>query len=277
MLGTTARALPGSRSVSPGSDLTTVIDRVFAILDSCAESRRTMSLADLARATGLPKSTLHRLCGKLVGIGALEARADGYRVGPMLFSLGALNPAVQRLRTQSMPSLYRMSADTGLTATLGVFQDDQVLMLDEVFRVERAVARMVGALLPLHATALGKALLAVEPPARRRALLGPGPLRRFTRNTITDVGRLLQEVEIIEATGVAIAQEELRPGLVAVASPIISDGRVQGAIALSGVPRATDARSYGGPVKHAAATTAAALMRPVIRDASHEFAEIVEL
>lgn len=53
-------------------DSNAVIDRVFAILETCAESRRTISLADLARLTDLPKSTLHRICWKLESLGALE-------------------------------------------------------------------------------------------------------------------------------------------------------------------------------------------------------------
>jgi IclR family transcriptional regulator, acetate operon repressor len=268
--------LPEGPGMSPGSDLKTVIDRVFAILGNCAESRRTMSLADLARSTGLPKSTLHRLCGRLVAIGALEPRVDGYRIGRLLFSLGALNPAVLSLRTHSMPALARMSADTGLSANLAVLHADKVLFLDEVFRLERAVPRFVGTLLPLHATALGKALLSVEPPFQRKALLGPGPLQRFTRKTTTDVDRLLQEVELAKGAGVATSFEELRPGLFAVAAPIVVDGVGQGVVALSGMPRARDVKSYRGIVAQAAAMTAETLKRPVIRDASRDFAEPVE-
>lgn len=268
--------LPMSRSIGSGSDLNTVIDRVFAILGNCAESRRTMSLADLARSTGLPKSTLHRLCGRLVEIGALEARVDGYRIGRMLFTLGALNPAVLRLRTHCMPSLARMSAETGLSANLGILHDDKVLFLDEVFRVERAVPRFVGALLPLHATALGKALLSAESPFRRRALLGPDSLRRFTRSTITDVDKLMHDLDLAEASGIATSYEELRPGLFAVASPIVLDGVAQGVVALSGMTRARDVKSYRGVIAQAAAQTAEALQRPVIRDASLDFAELVD-
>lgn len=268
--------VPVNRGVGSGSDLNTVIDRVFAILGDCAESRRTMSLADLARSTGLPKSTLHRLCGRLVAIGALEARVDGYRIGRMLFSLGALNPAVLRLRTHCMPSLARMSAETGLSANLGILHGDKVLFLDEVFRLERAVPRFVGTLLPLHATALGKALLSVELPFQQRALLGPGPLRRFTRSTITDVDKLLHELDLAKASGIATSYEELRPGLFAAAAPIVLDGVGQGVVALSGMARARDVRSYRGVIAQAAAQTAEALRRPVIRDASLDFAELVE-
>lgn len=260
----------------PKPESPTVIDRVFSILDTCANSRRTLSLADLARETGLPKSTLHRLCRKLATIGALEHRPDGFRIGPRLFSLGALNPVMQRLRTQSMPSLYRMSAETGLITNLAVLVGDQALLIDEVFPDERPVPRMVGGLLPVHASALGKALLAWEPIVRQRELLGSGELERYTRHTVTDRAKLLPQLEKIKETGVSFSLEEMRLGFAGVAAPIVLDGKAEGALALIGIPRAADTKSYAGIVKRAAASTAAALRNPVIRDPRAGFAEIVE-
>jgi len=260
----------------PEPESTAVIDRVFAILQVCADSRRTLSLADLTRETGLPKSTLHRLCRKLASIGALEKRSDGFRIGPRLFSLGALNPAMQRIRTHSMPSLYRLSVETHLISNLAVLQGDRALLIDEVFPDERPVPRLVGSLLPLHATALGKALLSAEPPDRRRELLGTGRLERFTRHTIIEHSKLLDQLEMIERAGVAFSLEESRLGFGGVAAPVIVDGKAEGAIALVGITRSSDAESYAGIVKRAAAVTAKALRNPVIRDARAGFAEIVE-
>lgn len=243
-----------------------MIDRAFAVLQTCAESRRTVSLADLVRLTGLPKTTLHRLCWKLEEVGALEHHGDGFRIGPRLFALGAINPTVQRLRTQTMPFLYGMSDETGLVANLAIMQDERVLLIDEVFADERPVPRMVGALMPLHATALGKALLAGEPAARRRALLGEGPLERYTRHTIVEPEQLLEQIAIAAQTGVAYSREEWRLGLAGVAAPIISGGRASGALALVGIKRAADVTRFTDSVIRAAEGAAAALRNPVIRD-----------
>jgi len=269
---TTARYNPSM----PQPESAAVIDRVFAILETCSNSRRTLSLADLVRATGLPKSTLHRLCGKLASIGALEQRADGFRVGPKLFALGALNPSMLRLRTQSMPALYRLSVDTGLIGNLAVLLGDKALLIDEIFPDERPIPRLVGAGLPLHATALGKALLACEPPERRVELLGTGPLQAYTRHTIVDRRRLLDQVEAIAATGIAFSMEESRLGLVGVAAPIIVDGKAEGALALVGIPRASEAKSYADMVHRAAAATAVALRNPVIRDARADISGVID-
>lgn len=250
-----------------------MIDRVFAILESCAESRRTVSLADLARLTDLPKSTLHRICWKLVSLEALEHHEDGFRIGPKLFALGAINPMVQRLRTQSMPFLYGMSAETGLVANLAVLQGNRALLIDEVFADERPLPRMVGAMLPLHATALGKALLAVEPAERRQMLVEAEPLQPYTRRTIVRPAALLDQLATVEASGIAYSREEWWPGFAGVAAPIVAEGKAVGALALVGIPRAADVTRYAVNVRKAVTGTAAALKHPVIRDSQSAVGE----
>ena len=247
-------------------DSVAVIDRAFAVLETCAESRRTVSLADLTRLTGLPKTTLHRLCWKLEELGALEHFGDGFRIGPRLFALGAMNPTVQRLRTQAMPFLYGLSEETHLVSNLAIMEDERVLLIDEVFADERPVPRMVGALLPLHATALGKALLAAEPVARRKTLLGPGPLEPYTRHTIIQPEKLLAQLAVAAKSGVAYSREEWRLGFAGVAAPILSGGRAAGAVALVGISRAADVTRFADPVARAANGVARALHNPVIRD-----------
>jgi DNA-binding IclR family transcriptional regulator len=243
-----------------------VIDRAFTVLEACAASRRTVSLADLVRLTGLPKTTLHRLCWKLEALGALEQHQDGFRIGPKLFAFGAMNPTVQRLRTASMPFLYDLSASTGHISNLAVMQGGQALLIDEVFAAEKPVPRMVGALLPLHATALGKVLLAAQPVPVRRALVGTDLLPAFTRHTIIRPNILLDHLEVIAHTGLAYSREEWRLGFAGVAASVPADGRRTAALALVGIPRATDLERYGQAVRSAADELALALRRPVIRD-----------
>jgi DNA-binding IclR family transcriptional regulator len=243
------------------------VDRVFAVLESCAASRRTVSLADLAQMTGLPKSTLHRLCWKLDSLGALEHYQDGFRIGPKLFALGAMNPTVQRLRTASMPFLYELSSETGHVSNLAILQDGRVLLIDEVFAAEKPVPRMVGAMLPLHATALGKALLASQPVRVRRALVGTELLHPFTRHTIIRPNILLDHLEEIARTGISYSRDEWRLGFAGVAASIRRDGPLTAALALVGIPRAVEVERYGQSVRAAADGLAAALKRPVIRDA----------
>jgi DNA-binding IclR family transcriptional regulator len=258
---------PPSAHVAPvfAPASTSVVDRIFAILECCAASRRTVSLAEIGRLTGLPKATLHRLCWKLASLGALEHRADGFRIGPKLFALGAINPLVQRLRTQSMPFLHSLSSETGLGASLAVMRDERALLLDEVFAEEKPLPRMNGSLLPLHATALGKILLAAEPPARRRAIVGAEALPRLTRYTIVRPDLLLEQLATVEQTGIAFSLEESRLGFAAVAAPIQTAGTTVGALAVVGIPHVGWVDRYVNAVRRAATGVGSALQHPVMR------------
>src|SRR3954471_179194 len=100
-----------------------VADRLFSVLESCASSSRALTLVDLVDRTGLPKTTLHRTCWKLVELGALEHDAEGFRVGTKLFALGSMSPRLRRLRVIGMPYLHDLVAVTGRVANLAVLSE----------------------------------------------------------------------------------------------------------------------------------------------------------
>jgi DNA-binding IclR family transcriptional regulator len=247
---------------------TSAVDRVFIVLEACARSGRTVSLTDLVAATGMAKTTAHRLCWKLTSLGALEHVDGGFRIGPRLFALGALNPTLLRLRTASMPLLYEMSRETGHISNLAIMENDRALLIDEVFAAERSVPRMVGASMPLHATALGKVLLAGQPLERRTTLVGPELLHPFTRHTIVRPNLLLEQLVVIARSGIAYSREEWRLGVAGVAASVLDGGRPVAALALVGIPRAVEVERYGQTVRAAADALAVAIKRPVIRDAA---------
>ena len=133
-----------------------VTERVFLVLEHCAVANRTLSLAELAIRTGMAKSTLHRVCRNLVELGGLEASRNGFRVGTKLFALGGMNPAVRHLRAMSMPVLYDLCARSHWMANLAVRSGDRALLVEEIYCDEPVPAQMIGARLPLHATANGR-------------------------------------------------------------------------------------------------------------------------
>ncbi len=235
-----------------------MIDRAFAILDACAQSDRAVSLSEIAALTGLPKATLHRMCWKLDSLGALESHGGGFRIGAKLLALGAINPEVQRLRTQSMPFLYELNSETGLGGSLAILHGDGALLLDEVYSSKERPIRMV-------ATAIGKALIAGEPAARRRAMIECLELTRFTKNTVTDPVALDQQLCVAAESRVTYARNEYRLGSVGVAAPIISSGATVGAIGLHGVRKASEAPSYAYAVARTAEGISMSLHNLVVR------------
>jgi DNA-binding IclR family transcriptional regulator len=166
-----------------------------------------------------------------------------------------------------MPLLYDLASTTGHVSNLALMEEGRALLIDEVFAAERPVPRMVGAHLPLHATALGKVLLAAQPTAVRRKIIGRRLLPAFTRNTIIRPNLLLDHVAVIAETGIAYSREEWRLGFAGVAASVFVDGRLADALALVGIPRAADLDRYAASVRVAADRLAEALKRPVIRDA----------
>jgi DNA-binding IclR family transcriptional regulator len=214
-----------------------VADRVFVVIEACAASGRALTLADLVQRTGMPKTTLHRVCWKLVEHGMLEHDTEGFRVGTKMFALGSTNPGLRRLRSVSMPFLQTLVARSGWVVNLAILSDRRALIVEEVFSDGMpSVLRMGGATMPLHATAIGKALLCGLDPDALDDLVGTAALRPYTRRTIVRPNLLREHLAGIRRTGLAFSHEEWRMGTSGVAAPVIGDGRVVAAVALVGVP-----------------------------------------
>jgi IclR family transcriptional regulator, acetate operon repressor len=246
-------------STSGGEGRPSVVDRVFCVLDSCAGSPRALTLVDLVERTGLPKTTLHRVCWKLVELGMLSHADDGFRIGAKLFAMGSMNPDLRRLRAAAMPHLHELVGRTGWATNLAVAVDDRVLVVEEVYSERMsAMPRMVGARLPLHATALGKALLAGYPASELDALLARG-LRPYTPTTIVRPNLLCDQLAGIRASSVAFSHEEWSPGTSGAASPVVVAGRVVAAVAAVGPSTEPGLRERGAYVRVAAARLSQAL------------------
>jgi DNA-binding IclR family transcriptional regulator len=245
-----------------------VADRLFSVLESCAYSSGPLTLADLVERTGLPKTTLHRTCWKLVELGALEHDDDaggGFRIGTKLFALGGMSPGLRRLRVTGMPLLHELVAVTGAVANLAVLSDRRALLVEEVFgRVTPSMAKMVGATMPLHATAIGKALLMGQPPAVLDEIIGDRLLRPFTRQTIVRPNLLHEHLAVARRTGLAVSRGEWRLGTSGVAAPIVVDGETVAAVALLGKFGDAELNQLGGPLRIVAQRFAGALAKPQV-------------
>ncbi len=230
-----------------------VADRVFLVLEACAASSRPLTLAELVHRTGMPKTTLHRVCRKLVEHEMLERDEDGFRVGTKMFALGSMNPGLRRLRSMSMPYLQALVARSGWVVNLAILSNRRALIVEEVFGDEMpTIVRMGGATMPLHATAIGKALLSGLEPDELDELVGTGALRPYTRRTMVRPNLLREQLAAIRRTGIAFSHEEWRMGTSGVAAPVVAAGRVVAAVALVGVPDAAAIRGLASPVRAAA-------------------------
>jgi IclR family transcriptional regulator, acetate operon repressor len=254
-------------SVSGGEGRPSVVDRVFCVIESCAGSGRPLTLVDLSSRTGLPKTTLHRVCWKLVELGLLSHGPNGFEVGSKLFALGSMSPELRHLRAAAMPRLHELVAKTGWATNLAILAEGKALVVEEVYgAATRTMPRMVGGRLPLHATAIGKALLSGFSEPELDRLLGGGLLRPFTPQTVVRPNLLRDQIERIRAARVAFSHEEWTLGTSGVAGPIYRSARVIGAVAVVGEPNDSHMRQHAHYVRIAAARISQAL------DPSHEHA-----
>ena len=210
----------------------TVVGRLEAILASFDGEDHALGLSEISHRVGLPKSTVHRLANQLCAVGWLERNSGGYRVGLKLLEMGSV--ALQRtgLREAAYKHLHSLAQRTGLVVHLGILDHDEVVYLDRVTTSRVSLPTRVGGREPAYCTALGKAMLAFEAPARQASALTSS--RRRTEFTIVEPRAIQAALDNARQTGVAYDREEAYKGLGCVASPIRSGDRVMGAVSVTG-------------------------------------------
>ena len=209
----------------------TVTSKVLAILGAFDAGHQQLTLTDLARRSGVPLSTVHRLAGELEEWQALSRAPDGrLRIGLRLWELGQLAPA--KLQDLAHPWLQELFASTGENVHLAVRDGLEVLYVDKVAgRRAVPIVSRTGGRLPMHPTGVGKALLAFEPDWFVRSYLDR-VLERPTPHTITEPGRLARELATVRAQGYALTYEEMTLGSCSAAAPILVDGRAIAALGI---------------------------------------------
>ena len=216
-----------------GSRGSSMAARTLSVLAAYDAEHPRRTLSELARATGLPLSTTHRLVGELAAWGALARRADGrYEIGRRIWDLGMLAPVSLGLRDVALPFLQDISAATGENAHLAVLDDASALYVERISgsRAVPIVSRS-GSRLPLHATGVGKVLLAHAPePVVAKALAWA---RRETPYTVVAPGVLRRQLAEVRRRGYALTAEEMTLGTRSVAVPVTdSGGRVFAALGI---------------------------------------------
>jgi len=214
-----------------------LLDRSVLLLKILATGSVEKRLADFSDA-GLHKSTAFRLLEalrrhRLVAVDDVTGR---YRLGLGLFELGMA--AVSRLDVGQCapPFLEALAAETGESASLGIFEDPEVV---HILRVESAhplrLPSLAGRRSPAYCTGIGKAILAHLEPERLEAYLREVTLKPRTPRTITDRDVLRQDLRRVRSRGYSIDDEEIFPGLRCVAAPIFGfDGRVVAGLSVAG-------------------------------------------
>jgi DNA-binding IclR family transcriptional regulator len=194
------------------------------------------SLHAAADAVGVSRSTAYRLLTTLTDLGLLERiPGGGYMPGIEAFRWATRLLEQLDLREIANPILRQLREEQGESVNLALLQGSELIYV-EVFEspgILRTV-ESVGTRVPLHAAAIGKAVAAYVDESHLGQLLGPEPYPRLTSGTITTWSKLAKELAAIREAGYALDLENVEPGVVCIGAPIFRNGRIAGAVSLSG-------------------------------------------
>lgn len=217
---------------------TRTLARGLAVLEAVAASPAPVGPTEVAAATGLDKATASRLLGTLWDAGYLhrDELTRRYRVSSRVLRLVRGLGRELELRGIARPHLTSMSRRWGETSHLGIRDGSQVVYLDKVEPEDQPVRMVstVGQSMPLHSTALGKAILAWGPDAELRAWLATAELTAVTDRTIVDAARLEEDLTLSRSRGYTVDDRENLGNVTCVGAPILGSGeRVLGALSIS--------------------------------------------
>lgn len=217
-------------------NIANTVDRAIDVLNIIAASRLgEFSASDLAEQMGMSRSSTYRLLLTLQGRNLLRTVGNGnYKLG-----LGVLAWSQKLLTDDGLVEamtavLERVTASTGETTYLGVLDGHRVLYVARVNSPHPVHMRSsVGVSNPLHSTALGKVLLAFSPPAEFATYCADIHLETRTKNTITSVDALAEEIDRVRAHRYATDDEENEEGIRCVAAPVVVADRAIAAVSVS--------------------------------------------
>lgn len=213
------------------------LHKVAAILDCFSTTHRAMSLAEICKRTGYPRSTTHRLLASMKEVGLLDQdrERERYRLGIKLFVYGNIVLANMDLHREARPFVDALGRMTGLSVHLAVFGGEKAVVIHRAEALPGSVTPL--SLLenaPLHCTSIGKAILAYQAESAVDHVIEAG-LGRYTDATIVEGDELRRELFQVRSRGYAVDNGEHQPGLRCIGAPIFDQfGRVFASISVSG-------------------------------------------
>jgi IclR family acetate operon transcriptional repressor len=236
---------PGSRNRA-GEGKNQSLKRALTLLQRLAEAPQGMQLTDLSYQLGMPAATAHRLLATFEELDFVAQDDHGlWYVGLNAFTVGNAFLERRDFVAVARPHMHNLVDECGETVNLGVIDDGEVVFINQV--ESREVMRMIvrlGSRSPIHASGVGKAMLAGMPERRVEQILERRGLPRFTERTIDNPRALYDELALTRQRGYSLDDEEHHVGLRCVAAAIFDENaQALAAISLSGPKaRMVDAR-----------------------------------
>ncbi len=238
-----ATTMTKASSESPSA----AVERALTMLEIVAHASDGLSNAEISRKLNIPKSSASYILRTLENQGYLarDAESGKYRVGLKILSLsrGALGGL--DVRGVALPIMRRLTHQTGLTCHLAVLDGPDAVYIEKV--EPEGFIRMdtwVGRRMRVHATSVGKAIVAHIPQEQLEEIVHKNGMEKRTPKTITTMPRLLKDLEKVRAQGYAVDDEENNLGARCVGAPIFDEhGSVLASLGLSGTTQQVSAQT----------------------------------
>lgn len=219
----------------PSGQYVQSLARGLSVIRAFGRDRPSMTLSDIAEATGLSRATARRFLLTLIELGYVRTDGRLFLLSPRVLELGFSYLSGLALPEIVAPHLEQLSRRLNESASASVLDDGDIVYIARVpARRIMTVSITVGTRFPAHATSMGRVLLAgLDDDALDRYLDSIGRAA-FTENTVTDAATLRETLLQVRRQGWALVDQELEPGLRSIAAPLRGvDGRVLAAINVS--------------------------------------------
>lgn len=237
----------------PKNTSKSVTARALAVLGAFTVAEPSLTLSHLARIAGLPIATVFRLAGELEEGGFLDRDDAGrYSLGVKLWEMGLLTSVHGHLREIAMPFLLNLQYDCREIVQLAVRDGVDAIYVEKLTSEESIpVQSRIGARIPLHATGVGKVLLAFSPESFIEVVMAM-QLPRYTEDTLTNKRVLAKDLAVIKAQGFARSHQEYLMGSTSVAAPVLVNGVIRASIGIVNYTAREDLDTFAPSLLHAA-------------------------
>ncbi|PRX32484.1 IclR family transcriptional regulator [Orenia metallireducens] len=220
------------------SNLVKAVDRSINILEELANHQDGLGVTALANRLDIHKSSVHRLLSTLVyrGLVKQDSKTDNYKLGLKLFELGSRIFNELEIREYAKPYLEELVAETDEAVHLVIMDQGEIVYIDKV-ESSKAIRMnsQIGKRVPVHCSAVGKAMLAYYPELKVDQIIKEQGLAKYTENTITDASEFKEHLKQVKEQGYAIDDVEHELGIRCVAAPIFDySGEVVSSVSVSG-------------------------------------------
>ena len=197
------------------------LERGLRVLRAFDEHDPEMRLSEVAAKAGLSPAVARRCLNTLVSLGYIGQYGRNFLLKPEVLAFGSAFMSSMNIEQVVSPSLQRLRDEMGDSSSMAVIAGNDVLYLAHVStRRQIRLGAAVGTRFPLHATSMGKAILAFRPDLEIEEFLATAELKVLTKNTITGLDVLRERLMQVRTQGYDSTCEELDMGIVSLAVPI---------------------------------------------------------